>query len=196
MMTDELLDKTVAFHGHVCPGIVVGYRAALFAARLLGREGEKIDATHFVIAHNDVCGLDGIQVVTGCTFGNAGLFMDNKGKQAFSFISKKTGRGIRLILTVPLWLSDEPVSLHRKVRHGTATEREKQDFFRLRGRRGLEMLDYRDEVMFSVSEVAAEPDNRARLHPVVRCESCGEDVMTPWTIEKDGKKVCQDCYSV
>jgi formylmethanofuran dehydrogenase subunit E len=77
---NEQWEKTVEFHGHICPGIAVGYRAALYAARLLGREGEKIDATHFVLAYNDLCGLDGIQFVTGCSVGNAGLLIDNKGK--------------------------------------------------------------------------------------------------------------------
>jgi formylmethanofuran dehydrogenase subunit E len=192
-MKDELWQKTIEFHGHVCPGIAVGFRAALLAARLLESEGKKIESSHFVIAHNDVCGLDGIQVVTGCSIGNAGLVIDNKGKQSFSFISKKTGLGIRLILAIPLWLSDEPICLHQKVKLGAATEGEMQDFFRLRGIRGLEMLGYRDEEMFTVSKVSSKPENRARLYPAVKCESCGEDVMTPWIKEKEGKKICLDC---
>jgi formylmethanofuran dehydrogenase subunit E len=193
LMKGHLWNKTIEFHGHICPGIAVGYRAALYAARLLGMEGKRLDSSHFVIAYNNVCGLDGIQVITGCSIGNAGLFIDNRGKQAFSFISKKDGKGIRLALAVPLWLSDEPVALHHKVRQGVATEEEKRDFIAQRERRGFEMLDYADEEMFFVSEAAAEPDTAARLHPAERCETCGENVMVPWMTEKEGKRVCPDC---
>ena len=35
MLNKELWDKCVAFHGHECPGLSIGYRAALYAAKLL-----------------------------------------------------------------------------------------------------------------------------------------------------------------
>lgn len=190
---NEIWEMTVQFHGHTCPGVAVGYRAALYASRLLGMAGERIDGSHLVISHNGVCGLDGIQVVTGCTFGNDGLHLDDMGKQAFSFLSKKSGKGIRLTLAVPLWLSDEPLQLHRKVREGIADEEEKQAFFGMRQARGLEMLDYSDEEMFSVREVSHELRNRARLHPSVKCASCDEDTMIPWLVDKDGRKLCLEC---
>lgn len=192
-MDSELWEKTVEFHGHVCPGVAVGFRAALNAARLLHCGTEKLEASHFVIAHNDLCGLDGIQVVTGCSIGNAGLVIDNRGKQCFSFISKQTGTGIRLALAVPLWLSDEPIFLHQKIRQRCATAPEKEEFLRQRGRRGLEMLGYRDEELFLVGQVAATPDHRPRLFPVVKCSSCGEAVMTPWIVEREGSSLCRDC---
>ena len=35
-----LWDRAVDFHGHACPGLTIGYRAALYAAELQHREGE------------------------------------------------------------------------------------------------------------------------------------------------------------
>ena len=32
----KLWEKAAAFHGHVCPGLTIGYRAALYAIDLLG----------------------------------------------------------------------------------------------------------------------------------------------------------------
>ena len=32
----ELWNKCAALHGHVCPGLTIGYRAALYAIELLG----------------------------------------------------------------------------------------------------------------------------------------------------------------
>ena len=35
MIQQELWERCVAFHGHACPGLAIGYRAALYAAELL-----------------------------------------------------------------------------------------------------------------------------------------------------------------
>ena len=32
----KLWERAAAFHGHVCPGLTIGYRAALYAIDLLG----------------------------------------------------------------------------------------------------------------------------------------------------------------
>ena len=37
-MNKELWDKCVAFHGHSCPGLAIGFRAATLALELLGLE--------------------------------------------------------------------------------------------------------------------------------------------------------------
>ena len=34
--TRELWNKAAAFHGHVCGGLTIGYKAALYAIELLG----------------------------------------------------------------------------------------------------------------------------------------------------------------
>lgn len=36
-----LWEKCAAFHGHACPGLTIGYRAALYAIELLGIEFSK-----------------------------------------------------------------------------------------------------------------------------------------------------------
>ena len=35
MDKQKLWEKAIAFHGHVCPGIAIGYQAALYAIELL-----------------------------------------------------------------------------------------------------------------------------------------------------------------
>ena len=35
MDTRELWERAVAFHGHTCGGLTIGYKAALYAIRLL-----------------------------------------------------------------------------------------------------------------------------------------------------------------
>ena len=192
-MSQELWEAAYKFHGHICPGITVGYRASMLALKLLGLEGKNISSTHTVIVENDVCGVDGVQFVTGCTVGNSGLIIDNQGRQAFNFISK-SGRGIRLALKYPLWGSNYPIELHQKVKTGTASEAEKAEFFSLRNERGQFLYQLSDEELFKVSEIELHLPGKPRLHPIAVCNICGEEVMRPWAVEHENGLACKSHF--
>lgn len=40
-MEKELWEKCAAFHGHECGSLTIGYKAALYAIKLLGLDPEK-----------------------------------------------------------------------------------------------------------------------------------------------------------
>ena len=63
-MNKELWDKCVAFHGHSCPGLAIGFRAATLALELLGLEEGAKDEELVCVTENDACGVDAVQVVT------------------------------------------------------------------------------------------------------------------------------------
>lgn len=50
------------------------------------------------ITENDACGVDAIQVLLGCSVGKGNLLFHLRGKQAFSFYNRKTGKAVRLVL--------------------------------------------------------------------------------------------------
>ena len=64
----ELWKKCVAFHGHECGGLTIGYQAALYAAELLGLAFSG-DEQVVCVSENDACGVDAIQVILGCSVG-------------------------------------------------------------------------------------------------------------------------------
>lgn len=97
MINKELWDKCVEFHGHECPGLIIGYRAALYAQELLDIDFSQ-DEEVVCISENDACGIDAIQVITGCTAGKGNFIFHITGKHAYSFYDRKTGKSIRLIL--------------------------------------------------------------------------------------------------
>ncbi|MGB4701638.1 MAG: FmdE family protein, partial [Syntrophomonadaceae bacterium] len=150
MITFADWEATVKFHGHICPGVAVGHRACWYARKLLNLTSPSLAPEYVVVAENDLCGLDAVQVNTGCTVGNDGLIINLQGKQAFSFINKKTGLGVRIVLEAPLWDSNHPIELPHKVKLGTATPEEAQEFFRLRLQRGEQLLELTDEELFKV----------------------------------------------
>ena len=84
-------EKAVAFHGHRCPGLAIGVRAALVLQQLWQiRRAEDEDLV--CITENDACGVDGIQALLGCTMGKGNLLYHGTGKMAFSFYDRKNGR--------------------------------------------------------------------------------------------------------
>ena len=90
-MNKELWDKCVAFHGHSCPGLAIGFRAATLALELLGLEEGAKDEELVCVTENDACGVDAVQVVTGCTMGKGNLIYRGTGKMAFSFYCRRSG---------------------------------------------------------------------------------------------------------
>lgn len=96
-MDEVLWNRCVAFHGHECPGLAIGCRAGELALEQLGVKAA-FDEELVCISENDACGVDGVQVVTGCTVGKGNLLFHNTGKMAFTFYSRATGKGVRLVL--------------------------------------------------------------------------------------------------
>ncbi|MEG0663292.1 MAG: FmdE family protein, partial [Anaerovoracaceae bacterium] len=93
----KLWEECVAFHGHVCGGLTIGFKAAIYALELMKTERAG-DEELVCIAENDACGIDGIQYIAGCTIGKGNLLFRLRGKQAYNFYNRKSGKAVRLIL--------------------------------------------------------------------------------------------------
>ena len=71
-MDKELWKKSVEFHGHECRGLP-------WASRLVRRQWKRWGLPSqneeiVCVTENDACGVDAVQVITGCTFGKETLF--------------------------------------------------------------------------------------------------------------------------
>ncbi len=64
------LELAIQFHGHICPGLLIGVRAAEFAQKHLD-VSQDYDEELVAIVETDSCGVDAIQAILGCTFGNS-----------------------------------------------------------------------------------------------------------------------------
>jgi len=77
---ENVIKKAVDFHGHLGPFLVIGVRMGLIGLRELElKEGaEKLHVTALLkYSVPFSCVLDGLQVTTGCTFGNQKLTLKN-----------------------------------------------------------------------------------------------------------------------
>lgn len=91
------LQETIRFHGHLCPGLTIGYRAAKAALGKLGvarpEDGELV-----AVVENRSCGVDAVQVLCGCTEAKGNLLLLDYKKQVFTIGSRKTGKAVRIAL--------------------------------------------------------------------------------------------------
>ena len=93
----EDFQDCVRFHGHLCPGLAIGYaavKAGIGVLEVSRSEDEEIVA----IVENDSCAVDAVQVLLGCTFGKGNLVFRDWGKQVFTFFERRTGRAVRVSL--------------------------------------------------------------------------------------------------
>src|SRR4030042_5329987 len=90
-----LLHKTALIHGHHCVGSAMGVIAAHHAIKAMD-VAENTGMEHLIaVVETNSCFSDGVQVVTGCSFGNNSLVYRDYGKTAFSLV-KRSGEGVRV----------------------------------------------------------------------------------------------------
>jgi formylmethanofuran dehydrogenase subunit E len=188
--------KAADFHGHVCPGLAIGFQAAKAGMEWL-KENRSIDEELVAIVETNACGADAIQSLTGCTFGKGNFIYEDIGKQAFSFLSRKDGKGVRVSLKPGIInLSDEHRILMDKVRSDEATEEEKKRFWEIHEQRSRRILDSNYDEIFNISETSVDLPQKAKIEPSELCDNCGEPVMASKLIKEDGRLLCGPCNGV
>lgn len=187
------LAEAVRFHGHICPGLIIGYRAAKLANSQLDLHRDK-DEELVAVVENDACGVDAIQWFLGCTIGKGNLIFCDQGKHAFTIFRRDTGKAVRLVFKGQAGANTpEGIALRKKVMDGLATPAEIAQFEEQRTRRMQQMMAAADEELFDCKQPAFKIPERARLFDSAVCEECGEVTMEPRLRIVDGKKVCLAC---
>ena len=165
--------ETAAFHGHVCPGLAMGYRMAKSALRHLG-DARAEDEELVAIVENDACGVDAVQFLTGCTFGKGNLIFNDFGKQAYTFFHRASGRAVRVIMA-----DNEGMRTW-----GSGDDQDKWVEW---------LLVAPEEEVVVVKEVDIPTPEYARIHKSVTCAFCGEGVMETRVRVRDGQFSCIPC---
>lgn len=192
--TDEFR-KCLEFHGHLCPGLSIGYRAAKAGLAWL-EENRAADEELVAVVENDACGCDAVQVVTGCTFGKGNFIFKDHGKQVFTFMGRKSGKAVRVALKPDAFAPDERhMELLRKMRSGEATEGDHEEFSRLHEQRSLEILGRPAGDLFKIEPIQAGPPPLARIHRSSPCDRCGEATMETRLEAVAGQRICRDCLA-
>ena len=92
-----LWEKCAELHGHVCGGLTIGYKAALYAIRLL-KLTEADYAQVACICESKGCPVDAFKAIFGVSGEKGSLFLHPTGMSAYSVYNKKNSTAVRLVL--------------------------------------------------------------------------------------------------
>ncbi len=187
------VEEIVRFHGHMCPGLAMGIRAAEIALREVG--GHSSDEEVVALTETDMCAVDAIQYLTGCTFGKGNLVHLDYGKNAYTFARRSDGRAIRVSVRPGAFeRSPEYGQLSAKVRDGSATQEERALHKEQRADRVEAILRAPEEQLYAVEELeGAQVPPMARIHDSVPCAGCGEPTMETRVRKLEGRELCPAC---
>jgi len=182
------------FHGHMCPGLAIGIRAAEIALCEIG--AHSADEEIVALVETDMCGVDAIQYLTGCTFGKGNLIHLDYGKSAFTFIRRSDGKAIRIVARPNAFGEPNPEhqTLLARVQSGQATAEERARLQTLHQQRAQQILNAPLEQLFDVQRVTTRAPARARLMQSLTCEACGEQTMETRTRRLAGRTLCIPCF--
>ena len=182
-------------HGHYCPFSALGVKAAARAMRELGAGSTGMEKLVAIVETNN-CFSDGVQIVTGCSFGNNALIFRDYGKTAFT-LARRTGKGLRISVRADRVMeerSPETTELFDKVVvQRSGDEEEEKRLGELWRELSFRVLELSDEQVFDLKKVDVEIPSYARIFASVKCSVCGENVMEPRVRMKGGQPLCLAC---
>jgi formylmethanofuran dehydrogenase subunit E len=166
---EELLDRCVEFHGHLCLGQVLGLRLALLGMELVGTRDPK---EMIVFIENDRCISDAIQLITGTRIGRRSAKLIDYGKMAATFVNTQSGNAYRV-----------------NVRHIDPNARHSKEAIRqVLHTPDAELLKWQRVAVFLKPE-----DFPGKPRRTANCARCGEKVFDGKEVQGDAGPLCLPC---
>ena len=189
-INDTDLREAIQFHGHLCPGLALGYRVAKAALRELNADRPR-DEELVAIVENDSCAADAVQFITGATFGKGNLIFRDYGKHVYTFFNRRTNHGVRISEDYRGFDNDNRFSeLKKRQEAGEDVSRERQAYLM---EKAAAILAADEKEIMTITPVATPPPHEARIRGSLRCAICGEKFMESRGRVKNGKIVCIPC---
>ena len=190
----EDLKRCIAFHGHLCPGLVYGYRVAKEAAQQLRLDRSK-DEEVVAISENDTCAVDALQLLLGTTIGKGNLILKDYGKNVFTVLNRLDKRAFRFSRKSRYAYEGEHQEefsrLEAAVAEGRASDKERMRQKRLKA---LDLVSKPFDAVFETKEVTCPEPPYAPLAPSEACAECGEMTMATKMIDTEGeRRLCVPC---
>jgi len=185
MIDAETTRRIVEFHGHMCPGLAMRIRAAGVALAEIGPHSA--DEEVVAIVETDMCGVDAVQFLTGCTFGKGNLIHLDYGKNAYTFVRRADGRAIRISGRPGGWEPPRSAEPSGGDREGSTSSMQA---------RAEAILAAPLEELYEVRPVDAVVPPTARVFASLDCGSCREATMETRIRLLDGRQLCPPCFDL
>jgi len=186
------LELAIQFHGHICPGLLMGVRAAELAQKQLGASQDQ-DQELMAVVETNSCGVDAIQAVLGCTFGKGNLIFKDHGKNVYTIASRTNNRAVRIAQKHNDRPDPDFVRYNELNNKTHLTDEEDIEKENLVGVIFEKIMSTPVDEIFSWQEVTVEFPSKAVIYPTVRCEACGEGVMESRAAKTERGYICPCC---
>ena len=171
----EDLKPVVDFHGHLCPGLLIGYRAAKAAAAALG-VGHSEDEELVAVVENKSCSVDAFQAMLSTTFGKGNLIFKDNGKQVFTLFDRKADKAVRVAFAGE--------HLRRRRPDGSV---DREAFVQ-------SLLTEPDSQLFKLGAPQVSLPAEAKIETSLTCADCGEPVQASRSVTAPGSRtLCRPC---
>ena len=192
-MPDDL-KRCVKFHGHICPGLIYGYRVAREAMKIMNLR-RSADEEVVAICENDSCAVDALQVMLGTVAGKGNLIIKNFGKNAYTVMSRSNRQAYRFSRKTRYDYTGKDKNvfdrLESAVAAGQASEDERRELKRLKID---DLLKRPFAEIFTTTEVPFDEPQYAQLDRSEPCSLCGEMTMAAKMVNlSDGRQACLPC---
>jgi len=179
---EQLLERTAAWHSHLCPRQVLGVRMGLLAGRVLGLDVPNADRRLLTLAETDGCATDGLSAATGCSVGNRLLRVLDFGKVAATFVDLRCDKAYRIA----------PRSGIRAAAQRMVPDAESSWQAQLKAYQVMPDLDLltvqQVELSISLEKLLSKPGYR------INCEACGEEIINEREVTLGGTVLCRACF--
>jgi formylmethanofuran dehydrogenase subunit E len=190
----EDLARCVAFHGHICPGLVYGYLVAKEAMKLMTL-GRASDEEIVAICENDSCAVDAFQVLLGTTAGKGNFIIRDFGKNAYTILSRSGQKAYRFARKDRYKYQGKAKSVFDRLEAAIAAGMASED-----DRRNMKLLKVEDLLMrpfegvFTTTQVPFDEPHYAPLERSEPCAVCGDMTMATKMVSlTGGRRACIPC---
>jgi formylmethanofuran dehydrogenase subunit E len=193
----EYLEAGQKFHGHKCPAMPMGLRVGAAAMNRLGVErspdGQLVALVELGDDHCAHCFADGIQMITGCTYGKGNIRQLNYGKWGVTLVDRASGRAVRVVPKSEAMLANK-----------------RTEFFKEYREKGIpasqvpapvveplieKVMNAPDEALLNISKPFDSPlPKKVESFAGFVCDLCGEMTVEGYGRPLGDEKVCLPCY--
>jgi len=193
----DFYETGLALHGHKCPAMPMGLRVGATAMNALGveraKDGQLVALVELGDDHCATCFADGIQTITGCTFGKGNIRKLHYGKWGVTLVEVSSGRAVRVTPKAEAMLANKQTEFFKEYREkGIPASQVPPAVVEPLVQR---VLTAPDEALLKVGEIFHyDLPHKPHSFSSLVCDGCGEMVVEGYARIFAGRHVCIPCW--
>mgnify|MGYP005832538405 CR=1 FL=1 len=193
----DFYETGLALHGHKCPAMPMGLRVGAAAMNALGveraKDGQLVALVELGDDHCATCFADGIQVITGCTFGKGNIRKLHYGKWGVTLVEAATGRAVRVTPRAEAMLANKQTEFFKEYREkGIPASQVPPAVVEPLVER---VMSAPEQALLTIGPIFHYPlPHRPHSFSSLVCDACGEMVVEGYARIRGERRVCIPCW--